>query len=270
MPTEAHARPERAERQAEAPRRLALARLEQVEAQHGVRILYAAEGGSRCWGYNAPDSDYDVRFVYLQAAEWYEAGGQRDVIELPLADGLDISGWELRKALRLTLGGNAALLEWLASPQVYRQHPAACRLLRNLGQEHFAGDAAYWHYLSAARKNYRGRKREQQLRLKKYLYVLRPLLAAQWLLRWRSMPPLRLGELADQTLDDTRLRDELAGLLALKSAGGAPEYGPATPGLHDYIEREMRAYEAAARPNRHSDWARADALLEQVRLACGV
>lgn len=253
----------------EAARRLTLARLEQVEAGHGVRILYAAEGGSRCWGYAAPDSDYDVRFVYLHPAAWYETGCQRDVIELPLADGLDISGWELRKALRLTLGGNAALLEWLASPQVYRQHPAACHVLRDLAPAHFAGEAAYWHYLSVARKNYRGRKREQQLRLKKYLYVLRPLLAAQWLRRWRCMPPLGLAELASQTLDDAGLRAELAGLLALKAAGGAPEYGPATPGLHDYIEREMQAYEAATRPHRHSDWTRADALLGQVRLACG-
>ncbi|KMN83298.1 hypothetical protein VK98_03530 [Chromobacterium sp. LK11] len=268
MSTEARIRPDRAEPLAEAARRRVLARLEQVEARHGVRILYAAEGGSRCWGYAAPDSDYDVRFVYLHPAEWYETGGGRDVIELPLADGLDISGWELRKALRLTLGGNASLLEWLVSPQVYRQHPAACRVLRGLGPEHFAGEAAYWHYLSAARKNYRGRKREEQLRLKKYLYVLRPLLAAQWLRRWRSQPPLWLEELAGGALDDARLREELAGLLALKVAGGAPEYGPATPGLHDYIEREMQAYEAMARPSRHSDWARADALLEQVRLAC--
>ncbi|UJB33095.1 nucleotidyltransferase domain-containing protein [Chromobacterium sp. Beijing] len=270
MSMEACTRPDHAERPAEAARRLVLARLEQVEASHGVRILYAAEGGSRCWGYAAPDSDYDVRFVYLHPEAWYETGDRRDVIELPLADGLDISGWELRKALRLSLGGNAALLEWLASPQVYRQHPAACRVLRDLGPEHFAGEAAYWHYLSVARKNYRGRKLEQQLRLKKYLYVLRPLLAAQWVKTRRGMPPLALAELVAGTLDDVRLRDELAGLLALKTAGGAPEYGPATPGLQDYIDGAMRDYEAAARPSRYSDWARADALLEQVRLACGV
>lgn len=262
-------RPQEADGKADAARRLIQARLARVEAEHGVRILYAAEGGSRNWGYAAPDSDYDVRFVYLHPAPWYEFGGQRDVIELPLADGLDISGWELRKALRLTLGGNAALLEWLASPQVYRQHPAACRVLRELGPEHFAGEAAYWHYLAVARKNYRGRKLEQQLRLKKYLYVLRPLLAAQWVKARRRPPPLALEELAAQTLGDAGLRAELAGLLALKAAGGAPEYGPATPGLQDYIDNAMQAYEAAARPRRHSDWTRADALLEQVRLACG-
>lgn len=40
-------------------------RLSDIETQHGVRILYACESGSRGWGFASPDSDYDVRFLYV-------------------------------------------------------------------------------------------------------------------------------------------------------------------------------------------------------------
>ena len=75
-------------------------RLAALEAEHGIRILYACESGSRAWGFASPDSDYDVRFIYAQPLAWYlQVSPQRDVIELPISAELDISGWELRKAL---------------------------------------------------------------------------------------------------------------------------------------------------------------------------
>ena len=49
------------------------------------------------WGFASRDSDYDVRFLYVR---------RRDVIEQPIADDLDVSGWELRKALRLLRKSN--------------------------------------------------------------------------------------------------------------------------------------------------------------------
>ena len=96
--------------------------LKEIEARHGVAILYACESGSRGWGFASQDSDYDVRFIYQNPRNWYlSIDEKRDVIELPINDELDINGWDLRKALRLLRKSNPALFEWLSSPIVYRQ-----------------------------------------------------------------------------------------------------------------------------------------------------
>lgn len=95
----------------------ALARL---ETERNVRVLYACESGSRAWGFASRDSDYDVRFLYVHQSDWYlSVEDRRDVIEEPLNNELDVSGWELRKALRLLRKSNPPLLEWLKSPVVY-------------------------------------------------------------------------------------------------------------------------------------------------------
>jgi predicted nucleotidyltransferase len=88
------------------------ARLAGIETEYGVRVLYACESGSRGWGFASPDSDYDVRFIYVHSLQWYlQVSAQRDVIEIPISDELDINGWELRKALGLLKKGNATLIE---------------------------------------------------------------------------------------------------------------------------------------------------------------
>ncbi len=98
--------------------------LAQVEAERNVRVLFACESGSRAWGFASRDSDYDVRFLYVHQRDWYlSVEDRRDVIEQPIAEDLDVSGWELRKALRLLRKSNPPLLEWLKSPVVYRHDP---------------------------------------------------------------------------------------------------------------------------------------------------
>ncbi|HEY7549300.1 MAG TPA: nucleotidyltransferase domain-containing protein, partial [Hyphomicrobiaceae bacterium] len=101
------------------------ARLAAAASEEGVRILYAAESGSRAWGFPSPDSDYDVRFLYAHARDWYVGLAEaRDVIERPLDEQrVDLAGWDIRKALRLLLRSNPALYEWLVSPIVYMDDP---------------------------------------------------------------------------------------------------------------------------------------------------
>src|SRR5437879_13444130 len=90
-----------------------------IEERERVRILYACESGSRAWGFPSADSDYDVRFIYVHRPEWYlSVFEKRDVIERPLKDCLDLSGWDIKKALQLLRKSNAPLLEWLGSPIV--------------------------------------------------------------------------------------------------------------------------------------------------------
>src|SRR5512142_2332885 len=143
--------------------------LDQIEAEHDVKVLFACESGSRGWGFASPDSDYDVRFVYVHRLPWYlTIEAQRDVIELPISDELDVSGWELRKALQLLHKSNPTLLEWLDSPVCYLEDGAAIKRLRELAAEFYSPHKARNHYRAMAMKNFRGYLQGEEVRLKKY------------------------------------------------------------------------------------------------------
>lgn len=107
-------------------------RLAVIEAEHDVRVLFACESGSRGWGFASPDSDYDVRFLYVHPLPWYlQVSAGREVIELPISGDLDMNGWELRKALGLLKKGNATLIEWLDSPVIYRADERFLHVMRD-------------------------------------------------------------------------------------------------------------------------------------------
>ena len=100
------------------------AKLREIEAREHVRILHCVESGSRAWGFASPDSDYDVRFVYVRQPEHYlRLDKTRDVIEWQLDDTLDINGWDLQKTLRLLHRSNPTVFEWNSSPILYKTTP---------------------------------------------------------------------------------------------------------------------------------------------------
>jgi predicted nucleotidyltransferase len=79
-----------------------IGKLSELETVENIRILHAVESGSRAWGFASPDSDYDVRFIYVRNLKHYlKLEKTRDVIEWQLDEVLDINGWDLQKALRL-------------------------------------------------------------------------------------------------------------------------------------------------------------------------
>ena len=97
-----------------------LRELKKIEEQKNVKIIMAIESGSRAWGFASPDSDYDVRFIYVRKEEDYlKLEKTRDVIEWKLDDVLDINGWDIKKALQLLHNSNPTVFEWCASPIVY-------------------------------------------------------------------------------------------------------------------------------------------------------
>ena len=51
--------------------------LKALEKKENIKILFAAESGSRAWGFESKDSDYDVRFVYIRPLEWYMSISKR-------------------------------------------------------------------------------------------------------------------------------------------------------------------------------------------------
>lgn len=238
-----------------AMREWVLDELQRIEREHDVSVLYACESGSRAWGFASTDSDFDVRFIYVHRQDGYlRIDEPRDVIERPLTDELDISGWELRKTLRLLRNANPTLLEWLDSPLVYRAEPGVLTDLRGLARQFYSAQAAFHHYLSMARKNFRGYLLGEEVRFKKYLYVLRPLLAVRWIEQGRGMPPTAFATLVDATLDDPLLLAELDELLRLKRDACEADYGPRRVLLHAFIEGELaRAANAPALPRPRGD-----------------
>ena len=46
-------------------------RLSKIEKRENIRIIYACESRSRAWGFASPDSDYDVRFVFVRPVQDY-------------------------------------------------------------------------------------------------------------------------------------------------------------------------------------------------------
>ena len=129
------------------------AALAALEAQHGIRILYACESGSRAWGFPSPDSDYDVRFIYCHSTDWYlRLDEGPDTLNFPVDDELDLAGWELRKALRLLRGANASLFEWLQSPIVYHEALGFRAQLAPLLPPAFNLKAGLHHYLGQLRR----------------------------------------------------------------------------------------------------------------------
>jgi len=222
--------------------------LRAIEARHDVTVLFACESGSRGWGFASPDSDYDVRFIYVNRLLWYlTVMPRRDVIEVPISGDLDINGWDLRKALGLMRESNPTLLEWLRSPVVYRDDAAAMPRFRALSEAVFSNARGWHHYTSMAKKNFREHLQADEVRYKKYLYVLRPLLAARWIRTQAGVPPMRFAELAQRTLDavhDAALIDEINALLAVKMRAGEAATSPRWPGIHAFIEAELAAHAA--------------------------
>lgn len=217
-----------------------LENLSMLEHKHQVTVLFACESGSRGWGFASPDSDYDVRFVYVNRLPWYlTVAAGRDVIEQPISGELDINGWDLRKTLQLMHDSNPTLLEWLRSPIIYCQHEAWVGRLRTLAEEDFSPVRGYHHYVSMARKNLREHLYGDEVRYKKYLYVLRPLLAARWIREGRGVPPMRFANLVSQTVTDGALIDEINALLTVKMRAGESATSPRWVGIHDFIESEL-------------------------------
>ena len=156
-------------------------KLDEIERKEGVRILHAVESGSRAWGFASPDSDYDVRFVYVRPKEDYlRLDEPRDVIEWQLDEVLDINGWDLKKALRQFAKGNATLFEWSGSPVVYRTTDEWTKI-KEVSKRYFSEKAAVYHYYGTAKSTLQGYLQGDMVKYKKYFYALRPLLAAQYI-----------------------------------------------------------------------------------------
>ena len=234
-----------------------LNRISKAEKEHNVRVLYAIESGSRAWGFESPNSDYDVRFIYAHPKNWYMAVDleeKRDVIEYEIVDEIDINGWDVRKSLRLFWKSNPAFVEWLQSPIVYVDDQHFAKNARELLERVYSIEKGIHHYRSMAKTNYRGYLREPLVPLKKYFYVLRPLLSIRWLEKYRTPAPIEFDRLRQLVKDDAILSSEISNLLVRKKACLEKEVAPSIPVLNAFIEAELgRLENFDGKPERDDD-----------------
>lgn len=215
-----------------------LTALGSIEAECGVRVLYACESGSRAWGFASPDSDYDVRFFYVHPRDWYlSIEGHRDVIERMLPDDLDVAGWDLRKTLGLLRKSNPALIEWLRSPIVYRQDDAFMHEFRELASTYASPHRCFLHYLHMAEGNWRTYLQDALVKHKKYLYVLRPVMAARWIERSGEMAPMEFQRLLEVCPPEPK--GAIEELLRVKASSGEMASGPPIPDIHAFLGSEL-------------------------------
>jgi hypothetical protein len=250
------------------------ARLARVEVEQGATILLAVESGSRAWGFPSPDSDYDCRFLFVRSINDYLSPWQsRDVIETPLDRIFDVNGWELGKALKLLLKGNAVVIEWLCSPIVYRGDATFRDGLLALARAHADRQMIGRHYLHLGERQKRTYFADTKaVALKKLFYALRPAAALRWMRMHpeAAVAPMHFPTLmaeCDPPREVHQLTDEL---LARKAVSHEMGTGTLPPVIAAFIEREFElardVFESGYVPSSPAARADAAALFRQTVL----
>ena len=217
--------------------------LSRLESENEIKILLAVESGSRAWGFASEDSDWDVRYIYINRLDRYlKIDEQKDSQEEILPNDIDLSGWELKKALRLFRKSNPPMLEWLRSPIVYTEQFSTAGRLRELSEKYFNPKSCMYHYLSMAKGNFKEFLQRDLVRTKKYFYVLRPVLACDWIKRTNSFPPMEFEKLLDSQVADEKIRQEIDGLLKRKIAGDELKEEQKIEILNDFLEEKIEFY----------------------------
>ena len=185
--------------------------LKELERKEDCKILFAAESGSRAWGFASPDSDYDIRVIYVKPEAWYWDITEKkaDTFAAMLPDDLDVSAWELRKTLQLFSKCNPSLNEWLGSPIIYYAEEAFFAEMKRLLPRYFNPIRAGHHYLALAENSWTTLNENKEITLKKLFYALRGLFCAMWSAKFKTMPPTE----SDKLLIPELMPDEILQLI---------------------------------------------------------
>lgn len=211
-------------------------KLNQIASQQSLHWLHVAESGSRAWGFASPDSDYDVRAIYICPSDVYlSIQAQKDTFEYIENQWFDVGGWDIRKALNLLRKSNAVLLEWLSSPIIYAQDPDFIKQLHALLPDYVQAAPLLHHYRGIAHNALKTLDFNQEIRLKKWFYVLRPLLAARWAIQQGGVPPMVLHDLMRDWQPE--IHQEILDLIALKSTKEEQYHHRLSPTLRHATEQ---------------------------------
>lgn len=231
-----------------------------IEQEKNIKVLFACETGSRAWGFPSPDSDYDVRLIYRHERNWYlSISEKKDTIETMLNDGdLDITGWDIRKCLRLLWKSNGALLERLQSPIVYSAEPGFLELIKPVADQCFSPIATIYHYRQMGKNSYADIKDEEQVKLKKLFYALRAAFACKWILDKGTTPPIVFQTMLHELEIDPALRKRIEDLIELKSGKNESYIHRQESQLNSFIEEQFSRAEQEANSLKSREEKRID------------
>ncbi|WKN33791.1 nucleotidyltransferase domain-containing protein [Porifericola rhodea] len=222
-------------------------KLKAIEKEYQVKILHACEAGSRAWGFPSPDSDYDVRFIYRKQTDAYLSLFKKsDVINPEINGDFDAGGWDIDKSLLLLAKSNVPLMEWIYSPLVYFMDQDFLEKLRGLAKLHFAPPAAFYHYQSMAKK-YHALCDADRYRLKDLFYALRTSLAAHWVFKYQTFPPVNFTEMLKSLSLPSEVLEGINELRVLKSVKEESYQHPSSKRLLTFLEELIESNEQASK-----------------------
>jgi len=210
--------------------------LKDLEKKYAVTILFAVESGSREWGFASDDSDYDVRAVHFGSVKKYLGLHQpKENIEVMVEDGakIDIVSWDIKKFASLLLKSNPTVSEWLQSKIVYVESPYRAQF-HEIFETGFSPFTLKKHYVSLARENYEKYVRNQtEVNFKKYIYIMRALACAEFLLANGKVPPLNYKDVIGYLPDGlaTSMED-----IVKKKQKSESTMGPADKKINEFVE----------------------------------
>lgn len=224
-------------------------RLADLRRDHGVAIPWAIESGSRAWGFPSPDSDYDCRFIFVRSLDDYlDPWPPRDVLETPLDALLDVSGWDLVKAVRLAENGNATVTEWLRSPIIYGGDATFREEMLALCEAVADRARIGRHYLHVGRDHWvrSGAATGADVALKRVFYALRPAAALHWMRQHDSTTaPMNLHQLLAEAPPSEEVAEVIAAMVAAKAVTRELGSGVVEPAVRSWVQDEFDAAVAA-------------------------
>ena len=232
-------------------------KIKEIEEKEHIRVLHVVESGSRAWGFASPDSDYDVRFIYVRDKNFYLSLLEtKDFIDWELNEILDINGWDIKKVLQHFHKSNATLYEWGNSPVVYYTTEEWKEVYQKVANLYFSCKSVMYHYYGTAAKNYQMYLTDELVKYKKYFYVLRPILACKWIEERKCPPPVLFDELFNTVLEGD-MKTAVTELLAKKVQMSESDRAPKIDAINQYIEEKLAYYKALLEKmedDRNYDW----------------
>lgn len=217
--------------------------LENIEKDYNIKILLAVESGSRAWGFESENSDWDVRFIYVHQPEWYfKVEEQRDVIEHMFPNDIDLAGWELRKALQLLRRSNPSLLEWFHSPKVYYVDKDFEKRILAVERDFFNPVKSMYHYNRIYNKHNDRYLNKEEAHMKRFLYFLRGVYACKWIEEKQSIPLVNFLELVDNLETNEKIKQQIYNLIEIKKSGKECDMIVVDKDLMDYAQHWANHY----------------------------
>jgi uncharacterized protein len=214
--------------------------LHQCQKQEGIHILFAVETGSRAWGLDSPNSDYDVRFIYVRPTAWYlSIEDKSDQVKYQVQD-FDFLGFDLKKALKLMSKSNPSIYEWLSSPVSYFTQFNALETLIHFAHLQFNQRASFLHYYHMAKQNRELFFRETPFQIKRLFYVLRPILCCEYIKKEGKQPLLVFEDLMNQVLTDSLLIHAMNDWIMMKKQG-VKTWHELPPVIRTFIDDSLNA-----------------------------